>query len=137
MSRPVSSSGAAWIYELAFAGGEDATRGAWATGGGSWRWDGSFPDGRGLTPPPGRYEPIRGFGYVWFTKLGGQTGQFGWATGPEMGICVTLQAFDGGLIVASNNEVEYCQDTNANMARDSAFAPILAVLKSDGSWQRR
>jgi hypothetical protein len=126
-----------WIYELAFAGGEDATRGAWATGGESWRWDGSFPDGRGLTPPPGRFEPVRGFGHVWFNRLGGQTSQFGWAIGPEQGICVTLQAFDGGLIVASNNEVEYCQDTNFNMARDSAFAPILAVLNSDGSWQRR
>jgi hypothetical protein len=126
-----------WSYELSFAGGADATQGAWVTGGDSWRWDGAFADGRGLTPPAERYEPIRGFGYVWYNKKGGPDGPLGWATEREKGICVTIQAFDSGLIFASNDEVESCEDISLNMATDPAFAPVVMVLGADGSWQRR
>jgi len=47
----------------------------------------SFPEGARLTPPPGLFEPIRGFGFVWFEKLGGPASQLGWATDPEKGFC--------------------------------------------------
>ena len=101
-----------WTHALYFAGGTDASRGAWVTGRDSWRWDGSFPDGRGLTPPSGQYEPVRGFGLAWYEKLGGPSSQLGWATEPEKGFCVTLQPFDAGLIFASNREVESCWNGN-------------------------
>jgi hypothetical protein len=126
-----------WIYELTFADGTDANRGAWATGGESWRWDGTFPDGHGLTPPAGKTEPIRGFGFVWYGKRGGPSGPLGWATSPERGFCATLQAFEAGLIFASNPEVQSCPDGGFNMARDPSFTPVRIVLRNDGSWRRR
>ncbi|MGE5601708.1 MAG: hypothetical protein ACM30E_01580, partial [Nitrososphaerales archaeon] len=77
-------------YALLFANG-DLTRGSIAEGGDAWRWDNTFPNGRGLTPPTGFFEPVRGFGYVWSDYLGAAEGPLGWATQPEQGICVTRQ----------------------------------------------
>jgi len=124
-----------WTYVLNFASGTDRSSGPWITGGDNWRWDGSFPDGRGLIPPAGLVEPIRGFGYAWYNFLGGQTGTQGWATDQEKGFCAEIQPFDNGLIFASST-VEYCQDELYNSARDPSFEPILIAIHNDGSWHR-
>lgn len=46
----------------------------------------------GLTPPPGRYEPQRGFGKVWrdFPEV---REALGWATLPEAAHTATVQPF--------------------------------------------
>jgi hypothetical protein len=124
-----------WTYALNFQGGADPQKGDWVTGGDAWRWDGSFPDGRGLTAPAGKYEPVRGFGLAWYSFLGGPSSQLGWATDREKGICVRLQAFDSGLIFGSS-AVGSCQDGMFNMAQDPSFAPILIALQNNGAWQR-
>lgn len=123
-----------WTYALTFAG-DDKMQGSYVTGGDAWRWDNSFPEGRGLTPPAGQIEPIRGFGFVWFTKLGGAESAIGWATEQEKGICVTRQEFERGVIVKSNT-VAFCGDNLYNMAQEPAFAPVLLALHGDGTWRR-
>ncbi len=37
-----------------------------------------------LVPPPGRFQPVRGFGLLWRTDRSLQT-RLGWATNPELG----------------------------------------------------
>jgi len=123
-----------WTYALTFAG-NDKLQGSYETGGDDWRWDNSFPEGRGLTPPAGQLEPIRGFGFVWFSKLGGADSEIGWATEQEKGICVTRQDFERGVIVKSNT-VAFCGDNLYNMAQEPAFAPVLLALHGDGTWRR-
>ncbi len=39
----------------------------------------------GLSTPPGLVEPVRGFGWVWRTFLGGAEGKLGWALDREYG----------------------------------------------------
>ena len=125
-----------WIYALYWQNGTNPVTGAWATGGDSWRWDQiSFPEGRGLTPPPGLYEPIRGFGFVWFEKLGGPASQLGWATDPEKGFCAAVQPFDHGLIFQSST-IQQCQDGQGNWQTAVSIAPLLFALSDDGKWQR-
>lgn len=70
----------------------------------TWKWDGSNPDGLGLTPPDGLLEPKRGFGWVWRTHLGGTASPLGWALADEVGYENTGQAqsFEGGLLVAGS-----------------------------------
>ncbi len=123
-----------WTYALTFAG-SDKMQGSYETGGDGWRWDNSFPEGRGLTPPAGQIEPIRGFGFVWFSKLGGPDSEVGWATEQEKGICVTRQEFERGVIVKSNT-VAFCGDNLYNMAQEPGFAPVLLALHGDGTWRR-
>ncbi len=127
-------SDADWAYVLHWQNGTNASLGDWITGENGWKWDGSFPDGHGLMPPQGRLEPIRGFGYVWFSFLGGPTSAIGWATAAEKGFCVTLQPFANGVIFRSNS-VPYCQDQLFNWASDPSFAPIFVTLYGDKSWQ--
>lgn len=123
-----------WTYALTFAG-SDKMQGSYETGGDGWRWDNSFPEGRGLTPPAGQIEPIRGFGFVWFSKLGGPDSEVGWATEQEKGICVTRQEFERGVIVKST-PVAFCGDNLYNMAQEPGFAPVLLALHGDGTWRR-
>jgi len=123
-----------WTYALTFAG-DDKLQGSYETGGDAWRWDNSFPEGRGLTPPAGQIEPIRGFGFVWFSKLGGPDSDIGWATEQEKGICVTRQEFERGVIVKSTT-VAFCGDNLYNMAQEPGFAPVLLALHGDGTWRR-
>jgi hypothetical protein len=123
-----------WTYALTFANG-DTTQGRYETGGDAWRWDNSFPEGRGLTPPAGQIEPIRGFGFVWFSKLDGPDSNIGWATEQEKGICVTRQEFERGVVIKSNT-VAFCGDNLYNMAQEPAFAPVLLALHGDGTWRR-
>jgi hypothetical protein len=128
-----------WIYRLLnnpWRPDTDKANGGWYTGGDGWRWDGSFPEGRGLTPPPGLFEPIRGFGLVWFNYAGGPAGGEGWATAPEVGFCAEIQPFGDSLIFASST-VETCGEGQVNGARDPSFAPILIALDSrENLWQR-
>jgi hypothetical protein len=124
-----------WVYALNHGGGTDSKQGDWATGGNSWRWDDSFPDGHGLTPPEGLVEPIRGFGFVWYTKLGGQSSQLGWGTAQEMGFCALVQRFDKGMLVQSS-AAPGCAGGQFNWAANPAFSPVFIALYGDGSWKR-
>jgi predicted Ser/Thr protein kinase len=121
-----------WAYAFNWQGGLNPNRGTWTTGGNSWKWDGSFPDGRGLTPPPGLLEPVRGFGFVWYNYLGGETSDIGWATFEEMGICSKIQEFEQGTIWHSSTaacSAEY------NRAVDLP-APLFFVMQSSGAWRK-
>jgi len=72
----------------------------------------------GYRPPPGRYEPIRGFGKVWREKLGGPwAGEFGWAIEPERGFVGMVQTFERGLMFWSDRRWVY-------------------VLYNTGMWER-
>jgi hypothetical protein len=108
--------------------------------GGTWQailetWDGSNPEGVGMSPPPGLYEPKRGFGWVWRTFLNGPTGPFGWATDEEKGFCAKVQPFERGTLLHSNT-VEFCEDALFNWARDPSFSPLFLALYDDGRWQK-
>jgi len=124
-----------WAYVFNWRDGSSRLDGLWSTGGNAWRWDGSFENGRGLTPPPGLFEPIRGFGFVWFNFLGGPTSQIGWATDQEKGFCATVQRFEHGLIWRSST-VATCQDDLYNWATDPSFEPLFFVMQYAGRWQR-
>ena len=62
-------------------------------------YDDTWRDGEqisaGLTPPPGLYEPIRGFGKLWRTNAHVRDA-LGWATAPEQADRGTEQYFRGG-----------------------------------------
>jgi hypothetical protein len=126
-----------WAYAFNWQGGTDQNAGSWTTGGDAWKWDGSFPDGRGLTPPPGLFEPIRGFGFVWFTKLGGQASQVGWATDIEKGFCANLQPFEHGFIFHLS-AVEQCQDADGTWWSPAPGLPVLffSLDQQNLTWKR-
>jgi hypothetical protein len=123
-----------WIYELHWGNGIDATRGDWSTGKDAWKWDESYPDGRGLTPPSGLFEPVRGFGYVWYEFLAGPDSAVGWATAQEMGFCASLQPFENGLIFHSSGQP--CEAGTYNWATNPSFTSLFFTLYADGSWER-
>jgi hypothetical protein len=125
-----------WTYALHQRNGTDTAFGDWSTGKDAWKWDESFPDGRGLTPPPGLLEPIRGFGYAWYNFLGGPDSALGWATSQEKGFCANLQRFESGVIFHSST-VQYCQDEMYNWAAaDPSFTSLFFTLYADGTWER-
>lgn len=123
------------VYVFLFQNGTNSTRGSYQTGGDAWKWDGSFPDGTGLTPPSGLLEPVRGFGYVWRNFLGGPSSDIGWAADAEKGFCAKIQPFEQGLIFHSNT-VTYCEDQYFNWATDPSFVPLYFSLYGDGTWRR-
>jgi len=123
-----------WIYELHWGNDADAARGDWSTGKDAWKWDESYPDGRGLTPPSGLVEPVRGFGYVWYEFLAGPDSTVGWATAQEMGFCASLQPFENGLIFHSSGQP--CEAGMYNWAENPSFTPLFFTLYADGSWER-
>jgi hypothetical protein len=60
-------------------------------------WREGQPVNGSMTPPAGRYEPIRGFGKVWREGTGARVRErLGWATAPEKGADGAYQRFDGG-----------------------------------------
>jgi len=125
-----------WTHALHQRNGTDTALGDWSTGKDAWKWDESFPDGRGLTPPPGLLEPVRGFGYAWYNFLGGPDGALGWATSQEKGFCANLQPFENGVIFHSST-VQYCQDQMYNWAAaDPSFTPLFFTVYADGTWER-
>jgi hypothetical protein len=123
-----------WTYALHRQHGTDTSSGDWSTGEDAWKWDQSFPEGRGLTPPAGMFEPIRGFGFAWFNFLGGPASALGWATSQEKGFCANLQPFERGLIIRSSGGS--CGDNMFNWANDPSFAPVFSALYADGTWVR-
>jgi hypothetical protein len=123
------------VYVFFFAGGSNPGTGEYLETPDEWRWDGSNPDGVGLSPPPGLYEPVRGFGYAWREFLGGPDGRLGWAREEEKGFCANIQPFERGLLLHSN-KVEFCEDRQFNWAREPSFAPLFFALYGDGIWRR-
>lgn len=98
------------------------------------KWDGT-EGSIGVPPPPGLYEPRRGFGWVWRTFLAGPTGSLGWATAEEKGFCAKVQPFERGTLLHSNT-VEFCEDELFNWAREPSFSPLFFALYGDGTWRR-
>jgi len=119
-------------YAFNWQGGSDPTRGTWITGGVAWTWDQSFPNGRGLTPPAGLLEPIRGFGFVWYNFLGRETGSLGWATDIERGICSKVQEFQQGTIWHSSTGT--CPGDEGNRAGELP-APLFFVMNKNLNWR--
>ncbi|MBN1659568.1 MAG: protein kinase [Anaerolineae bacterium] len=108
--------------------------------GGRWqefdeKWDGSYPDGVDMSPPPRLYEPVRGFGALWRNYLGGPTGELGWAREEEKGFCARVQPFELGFVLKSDT-VEFCRDELFNWAREPSFVPLVFSVRSDGTWRR-
>lgn len=54
-----------------------------------------------IVPPPGYYQPKRGFGKVWRENSAVRSG-LGWATTEERGFYASVQQFNGGLMFWSN-----------------------------------
>jgi hypothetical protein len=60
-------------------------------------WAENQPANAGLTPPPGLYEPQRGFGKVWREYAWRE--KLGWATAPEQAEQATFQRFSTGAVL--------------------------------------
>jgi hypothetical protein len=123
-------------YVLYFGAGADRTTGSWQQMPEEWKWDLSNPDGVGLNPPAGLYEPKRGFGWLWRNYLGGADGPLGWAEQEERGFCAAIQPFDTGITIRSDASRSSCEGDMYNWAIHPSFTPFLFALYSDGTWQR-
>lgn len=90
------------------ANGTELYQGNWQTNP-TWKWDGSYPNGTGLTPPAGMVEPIRGFGWVWRNKMNGAGGPMGWALDAEHGFenMGQIQNFEQGMIFKGSSAKTY------------------------------
>ena len=100
-------------------GGDELFVGTWETDP-TWNWAAEGepdPDGIGLSPPPGLFEPKRGFGWLWRTHLGRENGNLGWATEEEHGHDDTGQGqkFENGTMF-------------------KGWSPKIYVLLDDGSF---
>ena len=73
------------------------------------QWDNSYPDGVGLSAPPGRQEPKRGFGWLWRNYYGGPPGALGWALDKEYGFddVAAVQRYEHGLIFRGSDPKTY------------------------------
>lgn len=60
-----------------------------------------------LQPPPGREQPIRGFGRVWREELQGAQGVLGWALEGEKGYGGKRQAYTDGLVFTAPDGQAY------------------------------
>ncbi|NTU81292.1 MAG: hypothetical protein HGA45_18250 [Chloroflexales bacterium] len=61
-------------------------------------WSEGQPETGNNTPPPGRYEPKRGFGKLWREQPGVRDA-LGWATQPERPEQITYQRFENGEVL--------------------------------------
>jgi hypothetical protein len=61
-------------------------------------WDATQPEGASLQPPPGLWEPKRGFGKAWREETGVRDA-LGWATEPEQGDSGVVQSFRSGSMI--------------------------------------
>jgi hypothetical protein len=68
-------------------------------------WQEGEPESAGLTPPPGLYEPIRGFGELWRLALGGPASTLGWAAEEERGVYSDIQDFAAGIILTVDGKI--------------------------------
>lgn len=58
------------------------------------KWnEGDVPFDPAIIPPPGSYQPVRGFGQVW--RRAEVRASLGWALSEELGFTATIQQFDG------------------------------------------
>ncbi len=121
------------VRVLYYGGGSNASAGDWTEI--TEPWDQSNPEGIGLVPPAGLYEPVRGFGWVWREFVDGPTGPLGWAREEEKGFCAKVQPLENGLLMHSNR-VEYCEDELYNWATNPTFAPLFYAFYEDGSWRK-
>lgn len=98
------------IYDRLKEGGE-TNSGFWETDP-QWNWGAAGepdPDGIGLVPPVGRFEPKRGFGWLWRTYLGRESGVLGWALDREYGFDekAQIQYFDQGIMFKGSSPKLY------------------------------
>ncbi|MDT8305618.1 MAG: hypothetical protein RRC07_06755 [Anaerolineae bacterium] len=88
--------------------------GRWQQFADTWR-EGEPEGDPARTPPPDRYQPIRGFGKVWRDHPAVQE-QLGWATSPELGYSAQIQrpvAGEGGDVLfvrTFNGQVYYLSE---------------------------
>ncbi|MDM8521639.1 transglycosylase domain-containing protein [Anaerolineales bacterium HSG6] len=95
------------IFDRQKSDGANLNYGSWQTAGNN-KWDGSNPDGVGMSPPAGLVEPKRGFGWLWRTYLGGPQGPLGWALDREYGFdnIGRAQSFErGAIFVGSSGKI--------------------------------
>ena len=87
------------VYDRNKTSGASLAFGQWRTNP-AWKWDGSNPEGIGLTPPSGFFEPKQGFGWVWRTYLDREAGSLGWALDKEYGFerIGQVQIFEQGMM---------------------------------------
>jgi serine/threonine protein kinase len=116
---------------------DDKLTGNWVKSPPEWKWDGSNPDGVGMSPPPGLYEPKRGFGWLWRTYLGGPNSRLGWALEEEKGFCAIFQHFERGFVFRGGT-VHSCVDELINEPRTThpGFTPLFIAMYGDGTWRR-
>ena len=116
-----------WAAEESFQGGYMFWRQDWPYiyvlyNNGTWQgysdtWTSAEPEwDPAIVPPPGYYQPKRGFGKVWRDNSAVRNG-LGWATTEERGFYASVQPFDRGTMLWSN-------------------ARGIFVLYSDGRWER-
>jgi hypothetical protein len=91
--------------------------GGWSRYSDTWDETQSVDD-PSLAPPEGLLQPVRGFGKVWRTLLGGPQAAVGWALEPERGYDMLSQPFGGGEIILG------------------AAGEVL-ILYTDGTWESR
>jgi hypothetical protein len=72
------------------------------------------PEPEGFEPPAGLHTPVRGFGTIWRTELGGANARIGWATEAEYGLPIQFQDFEKGLMMEIEGKV-YALDANGNI----------------------
>ena len=96
------------VYDRSKNDGSVISEGNWQTNP-AWVWDGSHPEGVGLTPPAERVEPVRGFGYVWRNYLGAENSDIGWGLAPETLVhgLSQVQRFENGLMFNSSQAPIY------------------------------
>ncbi len=71
-------------------------------------WAEGQPAGHNQTPPAGRFEPVRGFGKVWFEGTGARVRErLGWATDQETGGAGARQSYARGTMywVGASNQI--------------------------------
>lgn len=95
------------------------------------QWTGQATPSRG-SPPPGRRQPVRGFGWVWGNHDEVFTG-LGWATDEERGVCLLVQRFQRGFAF-TKSDITFCRDhEGADQFNRAAELPrLFIVAHSDG-----
>jgi hypothetical protein len=104
------------VYDRQIGGGE-LFQGSWERSidnriGRFWSWAAAGepePDGIGLMPPPGLWEPLRGFGWLWRTHLGRENGSLGWGLDKAYGFdnVAHAQAFERGVMFRGSDPKVY------------------------------
>lgn len=97
------------------------------------RWDGQEVPGRGA-PPEGLQAPARGFGYVWSLREDIFQG-LGWALDRERGLCVRVQNFTQGFLLASSPVASCTADNLYNHGAEPGWPPLGMMVGPNGEWR--